>query len=382
MASDIRRLPRSAPPARKLEPFEPFSPGIWQDVAAPQREWLVDGCFAKGTVVLFSGHGGLGKSLLMLQLMTATALGKPWLGLQTTQVRCFGMFCEDEREELHRRQEDVSRFYGCEMRELDDHVQYVSRVGMDNVLMDFDRYNDTPKATALLDQVRGAVARLGAQLIILDTVSDIFGGNEIVRNQVRRFVTELRKIAIEQQGCVIITAHPSNDGLKSGSGASGSTGWHNTVRSRVYLTKPKEVDDEDSTDERILRTMKNNYGKAGGAIRMRWERGVFRVVEDSSPINVVDKMAADLKILDALRSLVINGTLVLASTNQAASFANLLRQQHDCRAYSFNFMAAAQERLLASGKIVRIEMGPPSKRRVYLRPADMLYPGEAGGTLI
>lgn len=49
----------------------------------PPREWLVDGMIPHGKVTLLSGDGGLGKSLLMQQLMTAAATGQDWLELKT-----------------------------------------------------------------------------------------------------------------------------------------------------------------------------------------------------------------------------------------------------------------------------------------------------------
>ena len=91
------------------------------------------------------------------------------------------------------------------------------------------------------------------------------GGNENYRFQVRSFINLLRRWAMEMDGGVIITAHPSNFGLSQGTGISGSTAWNNSVRSRIYLTKPKDdVDDfgeQEDTNERILKLMKNNYGR-------------------------------------------------------------------------------------------------------------------------
>jgi hypothetical protein len=85
----------------------------------PERRWLVEGLVPHGAVTLLGGDGGLGKTLLAQQLVTAAAIGKKWVGLPTAAVKAIGVFCEDDRDELHRRQSDINRHYGCEMGDLE-----------------------------------------------------------------------------------------------------------------------------------------------------------------------------------------------------------------------------------------------------------------------
>ena len=65
---------------RSIEILDPIS---WQDQPIPERRWLVDDLIPLHNVTLVSGDGGIGKSLLTLQLMVACALGKRWLGRST-----------------------------------------------------------------------------------------------------------------------------------------------------------------------------------------------------------------------------------------------------------------------------------------------------------
>ena len=212
-------------------PSQPsFCPAIWGDEDAPPLDWLVEGCFIRGTVALLSSDGGLGKSLLMQQLCTAAATGQNWLGLATKRLRSWAMFCEDDEAELHRRQVRINAHYGCRMGDLED-VTYRTRAGHASTFVDFAKWDARPMMTELFSSSLGAAKKFGAQLIILDTASDIFGGNEIARDQVRAFITLLRRWAILADGCVILTAHVSNEGLSSGSGLSGSRAWSNSVRS-------------------------------------------------------------------------------------------------------------------------------------------------------
>lgn len=269
-------------PRRQYDEFAPFSPRAkWEGQQAPALDWLVNGAFLRGTVAILAGDGGLGKSLLLQQLMTASWVGRPWLGMHTEKCRSLAVFCEDDVDELHRRQEKINQHYGCRMSDLDG-IQMESRPGRDCVLMQFRQWGGDGQEMPMFGQLRHAAKQHKAQIVILDTVADVFSGNEVDRNQPRTFIRALRKLAIEIQGVVILTQHPSVEGMNSGSGRSGSTGWHNSVRSRLYLTMPKrKAGEEDSpTNERWLKTMKSNHGKFGGKTSVTWENGVFRLTED------------------------------------------------------------------------------------------------------
>lgn len=288
--TNIERGPWQAKPqTRQIDEFQPFSPADkWESAQAPRLDWVVEGAFLRGSVAILSGDGGLGKSLLMQQLMTAACAGQSWLGMRTDQCRSLGVFCEDDPDELHRRQESINWHYGLKMAQLEG-MLLESRPGRDSVLMDFPRWGADGKKTVMMDQLSYKAKEHKAKIVVLDTVADVFSGNEIDRNQPRTFIRALRKLALEIQGVVILTQHPSVEGMASGSGRSGSTGWNNSVRSRLYLTMPKRKPDDDSpTNERLLRTMKNNYSKFGGKIPIKWDRGVFVLKDDDPQYHWVD----------------------------------------------------------------------------------------------
>ena len=265
-----------------LTEFAPFSPSQWMGKEPPAVPWMVDGAFIQGTVAILAGDGGLGKSLLLQQLQTATALGLNWLGMRTKQCRSLAVYCEDDPDELHRRQEAINRHYGCNMSHLDG-VMMESRPGRDCVMMQFRQWGGDGQKTPMFSQLWHAAKEHKAQIVILDTVADVFSGNEVDRNQPRTFIRALRQLALAIQGVVILTQHPSVEGMNSGSGRSGSTGWHNSVRSRLYLTLPKRKENDDGpTNERLLKTMKNNGGKFGGKLSVTWDKGVFRLTEEDT----------------------------------------------------------------------------------------------------
>ncbi|MBX3503622.1 MAG: AAA family ATPase [Alphaproteobacteria bacterium] len=363
-----------------LARFDTIDPTAWQDRPVPPRRWLVPDMLVRGNVTLLSGDGGVGKSLLAQQLATSLALGRPFLGIPTqpAPVPVLALFCEDDGDELHFRQDRINARYGCQMRDLGA-LTLVSRVAMANELMVFGR-NDIGEETALYHQLETRIRESGAQLIVVDTVADTFMGNEIIRPQVRQFLTALRRLALINDGAVLLTGHPSLTGLNSGSGLSGSTAWHNTVRGRLYLTHAPAIDgsEEESNDARILKLMKNNYGPSGSALKLTWREHVF-VPQSEAPrarTDTVDRLEIDNAVLAGLRKLVGDGVLVPADSHARNGLAVRLRAQAACRRWNWHSLIAAQERLVAAGRIVKVELGSASKRRLYVRPHDTRLPGE------
>lgn len=357
-------------------------PQKWGDLPVPQRDWMIEGWLLRGTVALVTGDGGMGKSLLMQQLATAAATNNDWLNIPVKPTRTLAMFCEDTEKELHIRQSFINRHYGIDYSELEA-IKYVPRPGLDNILEVFDRNTDRGTKTPLFHELRENVLRHKAQLVILDTAADIYGGNENFRTQVRNFISSLRGLALEIDGGVILTAHPSVSGMASGSGISGSTAWHNSVRARAFLTKPMSADGDDTqTTGRILKFPKNNSGPASGTLNLEWADGVFRstgTVERGGgrPLDQVDKIELHSDMLAAFKDMVEVGSKVAAAPDYRDGFVVRLRKMPEFKAYTHGQLVAAQQEMVRRKKLVMVEVGPPSKRRAYLQlPAAELPLGE------
>ena len=238
---------------------------------APLRQWLVQDWIPIGYATGLYGDGGLGKSLLLQQLLTSVATGLPWLGLNVRAGNAFGFMCEDDPAELHRRQEAINRQIGVEPQHL-EMLRYTSRLGLDNILMTFDDRN-RPELSALFKDLVKFLTTFRPKLVVLDTLADIFGGEEVKRAHARQFVQGVAgNIARAFDCAVVVAAHPSASGMASGSGTSGNTAWSNTFRSRLYLTGPK---DDADPDTRLLERKKANYSKRGEGITVKWDEGAF-----------------------------------------------------------------------------------------------------------
>src|SRR4029077_6027863 len=117
---------------------------------------------------------------------------------------------------------------------------------------------------------------LKARLLVLDVAVDLFGGNEIVRPEVRALFRPLGRLARQMNGAVVMATHVSQSGIRTEGGHSGSTDWSNASRSRLYLNRPK--DDSGALldpDARVLTRKKANYAARGDTVALRWVGGVL-----------------------------------------------------------------------------------------------------------
>jgi hypothetical protein len=271
-----------APPiaTREVEPLVCIDPTTWAGRLPQPREWVVDGWMPKGEVTLLYGDGGVGKSLLAMQFATCAATSRPWLGQTTRPSRVMGFFCEDGEDELFRRQADINKALGVEFAELTD-LRLISRKHFDNTFALWDRQTGALKLQPVWHQLVHAAKVFKADVLIVDTIADVFAGSEIDRAQVSAFVKScLGRMAQEIGGSVLALGHPSLSGKSSGQGTSGSTAWSNAARSRLYLKHPKG---SDRGNTRVLEGMKANYGPKGSELIIRYNRGAFEMVAGSQP---------------------------------------------------------------------------------------------------
>jgi RecA-family ATPase len=183
---------------------------------------------------------------------------------------------EDETDEIHRRLDGIVAHYsGVRYADLMGNLHLMSFAGKDATLAISGR-DGIVRPTALFERLYQSACKIQPKLITLDTVSDIFVGSENDRPQVRQFVALARRLAMDANAAVLICSHPSLTGISTGTGLSGTTGWHNSVRGRIYLMPAKtEAGEEPDQDLRQLEFMKNNYGPLAQRILLRWKNGVF-----------------------------------------------------------------------------------------------------------
>src|SRR5690606_9578894 len=116
-------------PSWLLPSFDLIDPAAWQDTPAPDREWALHEWIPARQATYLTGPGSAGKSLLAQQLATCTALGLPFLGIATRPTPAIYITCEDDVDELHRRQLAICASLGIEPRALAGKLHLVSLSG-------------------------------------------------------------------------------------------------------------------------------------------------------------------------------------------------------------------------------------------------------------
>ncbi|MEX0406913.1 AAA family ATPase [Aquibium sp. LZ166] len=351
-----------------------INPADWHGLPVPQRQWFVEGLIPMRQVTILNGDGGVGKSLLALQIAAASALSCDTLQLDPLAGPALYLGAEDEAEEFHRRLWDIVALHGFQMNDL-GRFRLVPLADKDALLSVPDR-SGVMRPTALWNDVANFAGEFRPRIVVLDTAADLFGGDEIKRGQVRQFIGMLRNLAIEIDCAVILLAHPSLDGMRSGSGSSGSTAWNNSVRSRLYLTAASG--DLVDPDCRVLTTKKANYGKIGGEIKLRWQDGAF-VLDDgkaSPALGLLNKRHDEL--FRTLLSAINRSGQRVAPTKGVNHAPSIMAARPDAEGTTKKQLEAAMQRLLAADLIKVKTEGPPSKlRQRLIVAAEDFGPDEA-----
>jgi len=348
---------------------------------APDREWEVPGIIPAARVTGFCGDGAGGKSLSMLQLGVAQTSGTDWFGKLPRIGKCLILSCEDDVDEVHRRLRDiVEPLSSREDFNVEDlrNLEIIDMVGEDSLLACLDGRSHSIIPTTLyekivehLDSFMGPYLKGSdeGRILVLDTLSKVYGGDENVRIQVTQFVGFLDKLAIKYHTAIILLMHPSLAGMSTGTGSSGSTGWNGSLRARMYLTAVLgEKGEETDPCLRQLKVMKNNYGPAGETIQLRWENGRYVLVAGGSA-SALTNDEIDSLFLDLLKQFAREGRNVVVAVGPSYAPAEFSKHA-DGKHISKEAFRRSMDRLLKKHIIKSLTYGPPSRLRNKLILAD------------
>jgi RecA-family ATPase len=265
---------------------------------------------------------------------------------------------EDEVEELHRRLDRMTP-----RLETLGRLTIAPLAGKDAVLAAPMGRDGLLHPTPLFAALKHIIEKHRPDLLILDTLADLFGGDEIKKVHARQFIALLRGLALDFNTTVLLLSHPSQAGLSSGSGMSGNTAWNNSVRSRLYLERRINRLDgsEDDRDIRVLTTKKSNRAASGGQIVVRYSNGIF-VREKGCDLDVRDlNQHSERVFLSLLAQFERDGRTVSDRTSSA--YAPAVFSKHpNSEGIAKGAFQKAMDRLFASGRIKIEEVGPPSRR--------------------
>lgn len=234
----------------------------WRALAGkspPEREWAVNHWFGMGHVTLLSGAGGTGKTSVAQAMASCLSLGQDYLETVPTPRRVLFWACEDDHGELWRRQLAIAAAMGVTLSDFADKLYLHSYDGEQVELAGMA--DGHLVASPMLADLNEQIADYRADVVILDNIARLYGGNENDRHQVTSFMAMLTGAARRTNAAVMLLGHP---GKAQGSEYSGSTAWEGAARARLYLGRhlpDKEPEKEEEADDgtRYLSRRKANY---------------------------------------------------------------------------------------------------------------------------
>ena len=234
-----------------------------------------------------------GKSTVLLHLAAAHALIRDWLGALPEGGPAILVDCEDGENIIRWRLGPICNHYGVTFADLiKGGLHIISLVGHDPILAVATRSGKL-ETTPRYKQLLGAAGDIKPKFIGIASSANVFAGSEIDRSQVQQFAGLTTKIAKTAGGYLALASHPSLTGINNDTGLSGSTQWHNAVRARAYLKSVNaEPGEQPESDLRELIFKKNQYGRKGETIVLRYQNGMFLPERGVSDL---EKLAHDAK---------------------------------------------------------------------------------------
>lgn len=226
----------------------PFRTQSFEQLAArPVTEMRhhIEGLLPERCLVALYGAGSIGKTMLCIQMAEAIATGQSFMELKTIQGPVLAMLSEDDTDETARR---IQRLKGCSP---DAHVIEFSDVE-DPCLMRFESYSGAPLPTQTFARLESTIKSINPNVVMLDPIGFLFGGNENDRQAVSAFCRSLANLCARYDCTILLVGHPAK---AESSQYSGSTAWNGSVRTRLLLVQ----DEHGAPDEYRLRKPKSNY---------------------------------------------------------------------------------------------------------------------------
>jgi hypothetical protein len=249
--SDLVPLDVSPYKADQPEPERRYSLRDLTKVRTRKARFLWDGVLPYGSLVLFGGKGGTGKSTFAIWLAGLLTVGKLKGHLFGEPGNVLYVSHEDGVEEivvprLIANGVDIERF-----RILDIHAKNQSGVSI-------------PRLPEDMELIRQAVREFDAKLVIIDPITSTLSGDNDKLADVRAMLDPLNQMGQELGVGVIAIAH-----FKKGAGSqsdmvSGSHAYRDASRAMLLFAKEEHLDDEaDDNPPTIITLDKSNVGPSG-----------------------------------------------------------------------------------------------------------------------
>lgn len=202
---------------------------ILDEAATANKPWTIEGAL-EGVAVLY-GAPGVGKTFVACSIAASVASGRPWLGRQTSRGPVVYIAGEGGEQTIcYRLKAAFDQLHCCDWYGEDEGVAvYVHGPGLNLV--------------AGPDQLIGQIgqARITPELIIVDTLSRAFVGDENKQDDMGKFVRSLDILRATYKSSVLVIHHTNKSGKMRGSSV-----LNGAVDVQLYMEKdPRAADSDD-----------------------------------------------------------------------------------------------------------------------------------------
>jgi hypothetical protein len=322
---------------------------------------------AKGTNIALAGRGGTNKSMFLQQLGTMGAAGRPFVSGAHEPFVSLVIDCEDDHDEMWRREELICEHEGIEMAALHGKLHLESWVGCDNALMVKGRdamLLQTPAFDRLAEQVND----LRCDFVSLNSVAHLLLADHDNRTEVTQFVNACAGLGRVRPLTVCFTLHTSR---ADGSEFTGSVAWENALRMRWFMGNrlPDQRAEGDEPQDRNVRYLAKRKANYAALDYVRFTTQGPLLVPDHAPqeglsglMAQLDDQRAEQVCAAGFRTLVGMG-LLPSDTPQAADF---LPKQLLAKGLASGFtkqqLTKAMHRLMTAGTFARAVVGKHPNR--------------------
>ncbi len=272
---------------------EPIDLDDLSSAVFPEPEHKIAQLLPEKAVTLLGGHGGAGKSMLALLLAVRLATGRDFMGKAVKRSRVIFYSCEDGADIIKFRLSRICAHLGIDAAELRGWLRVYDMTGVEPVL-----YREEHARGVVTDRyywLQERFEEFDGDVLMVDNASDVYDASEISRPRVRHFIRALGRIVRPRGGALLLLAHVDKATARAGSGSegySGSTAWHNSVRSRMYLYE--------EGGRLVLDHQKANYGKTADKMFLVREGGALLeggADTKAQPIIAYQRLRAVLRLI-------------------------------------------------------------------------------------
>jgi RecA-family ATPase len=355
------------------QPWNVTRPSEWADKQVEPRVFIMEDWIPLGEYIALYGAAGVRKTDFLLQALMATSAGLYFCGCKMRHSVTFGVFCEDSEKELLRRIDRIAAFYGRTRADFTGFFFVSLAQAVDTEFVNFE--NGRMHISDAFVEFEKLLSKVQAGFAVLDTIADFFGGEEINRRQIARFLRLLTATGMRNHCAIMGTRHPSQRGKSTGTYESGSTGWEAKERARLVLRDPAFDPTGDGEEyhkspiarlpsqKRILTRAKANYALPGIELSLIFENGGFDVERAAdTPKGKVRDLGADAKFLELLRDVRQAGRYVHNAPSAHQYYAPSVFGNHPNHGnFSESEFKRAMRRLEGSGRILLKRVGSAAK---------------------